>query len=53
MHNRLQPVATDHATACNWLCTVAVAVAYFFEISKTSRSPVVPKKAKKLDWTKL
>ena len=53
MGNRLQLVATDHATACNWLCAVAVVVAQIFGIPKTSLSPVVPKKAKRPDQTGL
>ena len=45
--NWLQPVATDHATVCNQLHTVAVAVARFCRILRTGLGPVVPKKGKK------
>ena len=53
MGNRLQLVATAHATACNWLHAVAVAVVWLRRIFWTGHGPVVPKKAKKPDRTGL
>ena len=51
--NQLQPVATGHATTCNWSHMVAVAVVCLHRIFWTGLSPVAPKKGKKLDWTGL